>query len=145
MHKSNASGWGIAKQKARLIKGIFAMACWTSMSMMSVQAAVLKDIQFSGLPGNKVQLELSLDSAPDQLKSFSTDNPARIAIDLLGVSNGVGKTTIPINIGKAISVRALEAGGRTRVVLNLNDAAPYATKVEGKSIFITLGLSLIHI
>ncbi|SHJ23475.1 type IV pilus assembly protein PilQ [Cycloclasticus pugetii] len=139
MHKSNASGWGIAKQKARLIKGIFAMACWTSMSMMSVQAAVLKDIQFSGLPGNKVQLELSLDSAPDQLKSFSTDNPARIAIDLLGVSNGVGKATIPINIGKAISVRALEAGGRTRVVLNLNDAAPYATKVEGKSIFITLG------
>ncbi|PHR50393.1 MAG: pilus assembly protein PilQ [Cycloclasticus sp.] len=115
------------------------MACWTSMSMMSVQAAVLKDIQFSGLPGNKVQLELSLDSAPDQLKSFSTDNPARIAIDLLGVSNGVGKATIPINIGKAISVRALEAGGRTRVVLNLNDAAPYATKVEGKSIFITLG------
>jgi type IV pilus assembly protein PilQ len=139
MHKSNASGWGIAKQKARLIKGIFAMACWTSMSMMSVQAAVLKDIQFSGLPGNKVQLELSLDSAPDQLKSFSTDNPARIAIDLLGVSNGVGKTTIPINIGKAISVRALEAGGRTRVVLNLNDAAPYATKIEGQSVFITLG------
>ena len=82
---------------------------------------------------------MSLDSAPDQLKSFSTDNPARIAIDLLGVSNGVGKATIPINIGKAISVRALEAGGRTRVVLNLNDAAPYATKVEGKSIFITLG------
>ncbi|MBV1875589.1 MAG: type IV pilus secretin PilQ, partial [Cycloclasticus sp.] len=71
--------------------------------------------------------------------SFSTDNPARIAIDLLGVSNGVGKTTIPINIGKAVSVRALEAGGRTRVVLNLNDAAPYATKVEGNSVFITLG------
>lgn len=139
MHKSNASGWGIAKQKARLIKGIFAMACWTSMSMMPAQAAILKDIQFSGLPGNKVQLELSLDSAPDQLKSFSTDNPARIAIDLMGVSNGVGKTTIPINIGKAISVRALEAGGRTRVVLNLNDAAPYATKIEGQSVFITLG------
>jgi len=139
MHKSNTSGWGIAKSKNQLLKGMLAMGCWVSMSVASVQAAVLENIQFSGLPGNKVQLELSLDSAPDQLKSFSTDNPARIAIDLLGVSNGAGKTTIPINIGKAVSVRALEAGGRTRVVLNLNDAAPYATKVVGNSVFVTLG------
>lgn len=139
MHKSNTSGWGIAKSKNQLLKGMLAMGCWVSMSVASVQAAVLENIQFSGLPGNKVQLELSLDSAPDQLKSFSTDNPARIAIDLLGVSNGAGKTTIPINIGKAVSVRAIEAGGRTRVVLNLNDAAPYATKVVGNSVFVTLG------
>ena len=139
MHKSNASGWGVAMQKIQLMKGMLVVACWASMSVISAQAAVLENIQFSGLPGNKVQLELTLDSAPDQLKSFSTDNPARIAIDLLGVSNGVGKTTIPINIGKAVSVRALEAGGRTRVVLNLNDAAPYATKVEGNSVFVTLG------
>ncbi|MGB0237707.1 MAG: type IV pilus secretin PilQ [Cycloclasticus sp.] len=139
MHKSNTSGWGIAKSKNQLLKGMLAMGCWVSMSVASVQAAVLENIQFSGLPGNKVQLELSLDSAPEQLKSFSTDNPARIAIDLLGVSNGAGKTTIPINIGKAVSVRALEAGGRTRVVLNLNDAAPYATKVVGNSVFVTLG------
>ena len=41
--------------------------------------------------------------------------------------------------GKAVSIRALEAGGRTRVVLNLNDAAPYATRVEGNSVFLTLG------
>ena len=139
MHKPNTSGWGIAKSKNQLLKGMLAMGCWVSISVASVQAAVLENIQFSGLPGNKVQLELSLDSAPDQLKSFSTDNPARIAIDLLGVSNGAGKTTIPINIGKAVSVRALEAGGRTRVVLNLNDAAPYATKVVGNSVFVTLG------
>lgn len=137
MHKSNASG--VFKQKTLIVKGMLAVVCWASMSIVSVQAAVLENIQFSGLPGNKVQLELKLDSTPGQLKTFSTDNPARIAIDLLGVSNGAGKTTIPINIGKAVSVRALEAGGRTRVVLSLNDAAPYATKVEGNSVFVTLG------
>ncbi|MEW4983794.1 MAG: type IV pilus secretin PilQ [Cycloclasticus sp.] len=139
MHKLNASGWGVAKQKALVMRGALALTCWFSMSVMSAQAAVLESIQFSGLPGNKVQIELALDSAPGQIKSFSTDNPARIAIDLLGTSNGSGKTTIPINIGKAVSVRALEAGGRTRVVLNLNDAAPYATRVEGNSVFLTIG------
>ena len=139
MRKFNTSGWGVVKQKAQIVKGMLAMACWASMSAVSAQAATLENIQFSGLPGNKVQLELKLDSAPGELKTFSTDNPARIAIDLLGVNNEAGKTTIPINIGKAVSVRALEAGGRTRVVLSLNDAAPYATKIEGNSIFVTLG------
>jgi len=109
------------------------------MSFTSVYAATLKDIQFSGLPGNKVQIELALDAAPVGLKSFSTDNPARVAIDLDGVSNGAGKSSIPINIGKAISVRALEAGGKTRVVLSLSDSAPYSTKVVGNSVFLTLG------
>lgn len=140
MHKLMISGWGVKKlQKAHLIKALFVMTCWVSMSLVTVNAAVLKDIQFSGLPGNKVQIELALDSAPGQLKSFSTDSPARIAIDMEGVSNAAGKATIPINIGSAISVRALEAGGKTRVVLNLSNAAPYATKVVGNSVFLTLG------
>ena len=140
MHKLMISGWGVKKlQKAHLIKALFVMTCWVSMSLVTVNAAVLKDIQFSGLPGNKVQIELALDSAPGQLKSFSTDNPARIAIDMEGVSNAAGKATIPINIGSAISVRALEAGGKTRIVLNLSNAAPYATKVVGNSVFLTLG------
>ena len=140
MHNLMISGWGVQKLKnTHLIKTFFVLSCWASMSMFAVNAAVLKDIQFSGLPGNKVQIELALDSAPGQLKSFSTDNPARIAIDMQGVSNAAGKATIPINIGSAISVRALEAGGRTRVVLNLSDAAPYSTKVVGNSVFLTLG------
>jgi len=140
MRKLNVNGWGVDKQKkVSLAKSLLVVTCWASMSLGTVHAAVLKNIQFSGLPGNKVQVELALDSAPGQLKSFSTDNPARIAIDLMGVSNDAGKATIPIDIGKAVSVRALEAGGRTRVVVNLNSATPYSTKVEGNSVFLTLG------
>jgi len=140
MRKLNVNGWGVDKQKkVSLAKSLLVVTCWASMSLGAVHAAVLKNIQFSGLPGNKVQVELALDSAPGQLKSFSTDNPARIAIDLMGVSNDAGKATIPIDIGKAVSVRALEAGGRTRVVVNLNSATPYSTKVEGNSVFLTLG------
>ncbi len=141
MHTLKTSGWaGLStRYKATLLQGMVVLACWAMMSFTSVDAATLKDIQFSGLPGNKVQIELALDAAPVGLKSFSTDNPARVAIDLDGVSNGAGKSSIPINIGKAISVRALEAGGKTRVVLSLSDSAPYSTKVVGNSVFLTLG------
>jgi len=122
-----------------LIKGLLVFSCWVSMSLSSAHAAALKNIQFSGLPGNKVQVELVLDSAPQELNSFSTDNPARIAVDLMGVSNEAGKAAIPVDIGKAVSIRALEAGGRTRVVVNLDAATPYSTKIEGHSVFLTLG------
>ncbi|MEW5057408.1 MAG: type IV pilus secretin PilQ [Cycloclasticus sp.] len=141
MRKLKVSERGVEEQKnISLIKGLLVLSCWVLMSLSSAHATALKNIQFSGLPGNKVQVELVLDSAPEQLKSFSTDNPARIAVDLMGVSNEAGKATIPVDIGKAVSIRALEAGGRTRVVVNLDAATPYSTRIEGHSVFLTLGL-----
>lgn len=98
----------------------------------------LEKIEFASLPGNKVQIELSLDGAGVSPKSFSTDNPARIALDLPGVSNKSGKKSLPINVGRANSIRAVEAGGRTRVVVNLSELAPYETKVDGNKIFLTI-------
>jgi len=137
VHKSVASQLDLLKQQAKFLMG----SALVVLSFVSVvaQAAVLQDIKFSGLPGNKVQIELLLDSEPGELKSFSTNNPARISLDLLGVTNASGKRTTSINIGKVVSVRALEAGNKTRVVLNLNDTAPYSTKVVGNSVFLTLG------
>ena len=137
MHIPNVNDGVHSAHKVKCaVKGILALLVVLSTA---AQAATLKDIQFSGLPGNKVQIEMVLDAAPTSLKSFSTDNPARVAIDLSGVNNAAGKKTMPINIGKAISVRALEAGDRTRVVLNLSESAPYTTKVVGNSVFLTLG------
>ncbi len=137
MHTPNVNEKVHSADKVKYaVKGILAILVLLSTA---VQAVTLKDIQFSGLPGNKVQIEMVLDAAPTSLKSFSTDNPARVAIDLSGVSNAAGKKTMPINIGKAISVRALEAGDRTRIVLNLSESAPYTTKVVGNSVFLTLG------
>jgi len=137
VHKSVARQSSLLKQQAKFLVG--SLFVLLSFMLGVAQAAVLQDIKFSGLPGNKVQIELLLDSAPGELKSFSTNNPARISLDLLGVTNASGKRTTSINIGKVVSVRALEAGNKTRVVLNLNDIAPYSTKVEGNSIFLTLG------
>lgn len=137
MHKLETKKLGGFKCRVKLLLGgVFALLCFVSGL---AHATVLKDIKFSGLPSNKVQIELLLDSTPGELKSFSTDNPARISIDLLGVSNASGKKTTPINIGKVVDIRALEAGGKTRVVLSLTDLVPYATKVQGNSIFLMLG------
>jgi len=129
----------IKPSKVRIAQLIVMLFCFSFFSVTIASVTnKLEKIQFASMPGNKVQIELKMDGAPQIPKSFSTDNPARIAIDLLGVSNKAGKKALPINIGNALSVRAVEAGGRTRVVVNLSASTAYSTKVEGDSVYITL-------
>ena len=51
---------------------------------------------------------------------FATQTPARIALDFQGVANSSGKSLYEMNLGNLKSVNVVQAGERTRVVLNLN-------------------------
>jgi type IV pilus assembly protein PilQ len=98
----------------------------------------LEAVDVGSLPGNKVQVVLKMSQPAEMPLSFTIDNPARIALDLPNTSNGLGKTTQPIGVGLAKSLTAVEAQGRTRVVLNLVQMAPYETRVEGNMVVVTL-------
>ena len=50
---------------------------------------------------------------------FSVQAPPRIAIDLPGVGNAMGRNSVEINQGNLRSVSVAQAGDRTRLVLNL--------------------------
>ena len=106
---------------AKMINGTLSLGLSVLMLLGStgVLANTLKDINFSALPGNRVQVTLTLDEPVDKPASFSTDNPARIAIDLENTSSALPKKSKTIGIGMARSVTAIEAGDKTRVVLNL--------------------------
>ncbi len=69
---------------------------------------------------------------------FSIQSPARIALDFPGFNNSSGKNIIEINQGNMRSANIVQAGERTRVVLNLKQAASYKTEIQGKSLLITL-------
>ena len=70
--------------------------------------------------------------------TFAIDNPARIALDFPHVSLNLDSKHEDINVGMARSVSAVEAAGRTRVVLNLIQLVPYELNTEGNTVFITL-------
>jgi len=99
---------------------------------------ILKSVDFSVLPGDNLQLSLALSGPAREPRIFHTENPARIALDLPGVANGLDRKLVPINVGAAQSVQAVETAGRTRVVVNLTAMMPYASRVEGNTILITL-------
>lgn len=69
---------------------------------------------------------------------FSIQSPARIALDFAGAQNATGRNLVEINQGNLRSVNVVEAGGRTRVVLNLNQSVNYETRLEGNALLVLL-------
>jgi type IV pilus assembly protein PilQ len=99
----------------------------------------LQDVSFSALPGNRVEIVLTTAEPVDAPASFATDNPARIAIDLANTTSALTQKVTPVAIGVARSVTAIEAGDRTRVVINLLENVAHEIRSEGNRIIINLG------
>lgn len=70
--------------------------------------------------------------------SFSVANPARIAFDFPGTANALGRTQQNIEQGDLRSANIVQAGDRTRLVLNMLRVPPYETRVEGRDVIIAL-------
>ena len=103
------------------------------------QGANLQDIEVQTLPGQQVQLRLRLDGPAPEPLSFTIDEPARISLDLPNTTLALSQRRQEVKIGPLDTVLTAEASGRTRVVLNLNTLVGYETRVEGDSIYVTLG------
>lgn len=87
----------------------------------------------------RIDLSQPLTAVPT---GFSIQSPARIALDFPGATNGMGRTLTEINQGNLKSVNVVQAGDRTRVVLNLKQAAGYKTQLQGKSLLVVLDPSV---
>ncbi len=83
----------------------------------------------------KIDLKDALSLPP---AGFSVANPAKVAFDFPGTVNGLGKTTQVVNTGDLHSLNVVQAGGRTRLVLNLVRAMNYSTRLDGKSLYVVL-------
>jgi len=71
-------------------------------------------------------------------KGFSIQTPARIALDVPGAGNAMGRNSVEVNQGNVRSVSVVQAGDRTRLVLNLKSPASYKAQIQGKSLLVAL-------
>ena len=69
---------------------------------------------------------------------FVVQAPPRIAIDLPGVSSALPRSVVELNQGNLRSVNVARGGDRTRLVLNLKQAANYRAQLEGKALLIVV-------
>lgn len=138
----------------QLMKKMLGMACAVLLSMFSVatlaaegdEAAAAKvfqnsieNIAHTTLQGGKVEVRVSLKQAlAVPPVGFTTNNPPRIALDFPGTANTLGKSAIEVGEGTLRTVNIVQAGNRTRLVMNLAKPVGYETRIEGKDLFVTL-------
>lgn len=114
--------------------GLVALCAAAAAQAQNAIEAVTSSMQ-SGAEVVRVDFTEALAGVP---QGFIVQNPARIALDFPGVSNAIGRSAVEINQGNIRSANVVQAGERTRLVLNLKEATAYRAEVQGKSLLVML-------
>jgi len=99
----------------------------------------LNNVKVAALPDDQVEITLEFSDTPNEPLAFTTDNPARIALDFANTSLAVKNRFQDINIGQAKTINTVQSSGRTRVVVNLNSLQEYQTRLAGNQFILTIG------
>ncbi len=115
---------------------IFALAG----SGASAQSAnSIEAVNVSSQQGGKIIVKVTLKNAPvNPPAGFMINNPPRIAFDFPNTSNAMGRSLQDVNEGDLRKINVVQAGNRTRMVLELAKSATYDIQIDGKSLLITL-------
>lgn len=87
--------------------------------------------------GEVVRVELS-EPAPALPTGFTTQSPARIALDFANTTSELAQPRVSVQQGNLASVNVFEAQERTRVVLNLKSATTYRMERDGNAVLVYL-------
>lgn len=131
MNRLNVSELGMGKRVLALCAG------WTLAVAAHAQGAI--EAISGAVQGNVEVVRIDLSQAPTAVPNgFSIQSPARIALDFPGVTNALGRPSVDINQGNVRSASVVQAGDRTRVVLNLKQPTNYKAEIQGKSLLVVL-------
>jgi len=138
----------LPKIAQKMTRHLFGIALLAGLALpLAVRAAdapptgnSVQSVETTTLPGGKVVVRVTLKNALTATPAgFTVGNPPRIALDLPDTGNAMGRNTVEANLGPLSSVNVVQAGTRTRLVLNLNKAVEYDARVDGKALLVSLG------
>ena len=99
----------------------------------------IQTITASSEQDGKLVIKVGLKSPPKgQPAAFTINTPPRIAFDFPNTENGLGTSMQTFGEGDLRSANIVQAGNRTRLVINLVQMVGYDTRVEGNEVLITL-------
>ncbi|HEX4895986.1 MAG TPA: type IV pilus secretin PilQ, partial [Solimonas sp.] len=98
----------------------------------------LQAVDFTALDSDRVQLTLTLSEPAPEPVVFTIDKPARLSLDLPATRLALAERYRKVGIGNVTSLASVEAKGRTRVVVELVQSAPYKVRTEGNQIIVQL-------
>jgi type IV pilus assembly protein PilQ len=118
--------------------GVLTACLWAAVALAQTPPNSVEAFNVSQQSGRviiKLTLKEPLSSPPG---SFTIANPARIAFDLPNTVNGLGRNSQNVGEGELVSMNMVQAGERTRMVLNLRQLVAYDTQIDGNNLLIIL-------
>ncbi len=130
MNQQQSMAWRL------LLAGVGCLLALSSLSARAQNAIenVTSSVQ-GGVEVVRIDFAQPLASVPN---GFTIQAPARIALDVPGATNAMGRSSIELNQGNLRSINVVTAGNRTRLVLNLKAPTGYKAQVQGKSLLVSL-------
>jgi type IV pilus assembly protein PilQ len=101
-------------------------------------ARSLTALDVSSTEGGAVRITMTLSAPAPEPVVFSVDKPARVSLDLADTKLAVPERFKRVAAGRVRSVAVAEAGGRTRVVVEMSELAPYTVRAEGNQVVLEL-------
>jgi len=123
---------------AKLLAGQLTVAVLVLASSLA-NAANLEGIDFASLPGDKTEIRMRFDGTPPQPAGYTIEQPARIVLDMPGVTTSLTQKHHTLGAGNARRVSVIGAGDRTRAIVNLTSLVGYETRVEGNNLLLVVG------
>ena len=130
MKKQNEWSWRALLAAAAAFASAWAMGAHAAPSVEGVTGSLQ-----GGREVVRVEFSEPLTALPT---GFATQSPARIALDVPGAGNAMGRNAVDISVGNVRSVNVVQAGDRSRVVINLKTPTNYRLAMDGRTLLVTL-------
>lgn len=123
------------KAVASLIMGL--------VSANTLAGPAITDISFNSQTNGQLSIALEFDSAPSsEFTSYTIEDPARIVVDFPDIENRLPQRRYALPSGNASSVVVLEAGNRSRMIVNLARLGEFKTTQDGLRFLLEVGADI---
>lgn len=130
MITSTIEGAQMSTKKIAARAALAACLAWMA-AFPALATNTLKDVRYAPAADGKVDITFEFAEPIGAVNAFTTDTPPRIAIDFPDTGNAFDARRLVVGSGAASAVSVVEAGGRTRAVVDLFRTAGYTTRSEG--------------
>ena len=123
----------------RALQALTSLALLLVLAPAYAQTNTIESVNVSPQPGGRILVRVTLKQPPaNPPAGFAVSNPPRIALDFPNTANAMGKSVHEVSEGDLRRINVVQAGDRTRMVLELSRAVRYDTQIEGRTVLITL-------
>jgi type IV pilus assembly protein PilQ len=129
----------MSKQRTLIAGIVLTMLYFISASALAIE---LQDVTFSMASGDRTDITLTFDEVPPEPTGYAIAEPARISLDLVGVSSGLASKYHALGAGNARNMTVLETQDRTRIIIALSELVGYSTQVRGRTLQVSVGRDL---